>query len=228
MRRTGAGLFLSIVAALMMAAAIPAASAMRWSDGRTDARAESLRREGQDAVADVVRVREVGKNKEPRVAYSFGVGDSRYFADVRAPRAVWSDLREGGHLTVRYLPDDPAVNYPAGWEPSRLGPGTAALVASLLLAIGGFLWFSLRRERRLLEQGVPAPAVVTRSHRVKGGYTARYRFRADDGEVRKGRGSVRRVYPPGETITVVVHPDNPRRNAPYPMKLHRVADAEGA
>jgi len=60
---------------------------------------------------------------------------------------------------------------------------------------------------------------------MKGGYATHYRFRNQDGEVRNGRGALPHRLETGTIVCVISHPDNPRRNAPYPMKLYRVAEA---
>jgi uncharacterized protein DUF3592 len=225
-RLTAAGIVLSVLSILMLVAALPIVVAMRVADARSDARTAVLRREGQDIDAEVTRLRRVGKDRQPRVAYAFVVGEARYQADVEAPLSRWEDLRVGGRLAVRYLPSDPATNHPVAWDRSPFGPMPPAVTAGFLVLIGGLLRYTLRRDRRLLEDGVPSAGVVTRVHRMKGGYATHYQFRVDDGEVRRGRGPLPRRLETGAILPVIADRDNPRRNAPYPLKLYRVRAPE--
>src|SRR5262245_14685640 len=106
-RLAATGVVWSVLSIVLLVGALPIAVTMRVADTRTSARAEALRQEGRDVDAEVLRLRRTGKDKQPRVAYAFAVGNERYESDVEAPLARWSDLRVGGSLPVRFLPSNP-------------------------------------------------------------------------------------------------------------------------
>ena len=119
-RLTAAGIVLSSLSVLMLVGALPVVAAMRVADARTGARAEALRREGQEVVAEVTRLRRTGKDKQPRVAYAFVVGAERYQADVEAPLSRWSVLHVGSPIGA-VSPVRPRRQSPAQWEKSPSG-----------------------------------------------------------------------------------------------------------
>ena len=76
---------------------------------------------------------------------------------------------------------------------------------------------------RLLSEGRPSPALVTRHTQVKGGKMMTYEFPLHGGGVGKGRGGTSRKPPAiGSAITIVYDRENPRRNAPYPLQMVKV------
>jgi hypothetical protein len=77
----------------------------------------------------------------------------------------------------------------------------------------------LRKQVRLLTEGRPAPGIVTGWRRTKGGTVLRYEFVLLNGATAKGRGKSRRPPAIGSPICVLYDPENPRRNAPYPLCL---------
>ena len=80
----------------------------------------------------------------------------------------------------------------------------------------------LRKQMQLLTEGRPAPGIVTRHRRTKDGTIIRYEFALLNGATAKGRGQTRRPPPIGSRICVLYDPENPRRNAPYPLYLVRL------
>ncbi len=89
--------------------------------------------------------------------------------------------------------------------------------------MAGSAWlvaWSLQRQRRLLTEGRPAPGIVTRLSRTKGGMQVYYDFLLLSGSVAKGSsGPVSKPPGIGQTVCVLYNPDNPRRNAIYPLCL---------
>jgi hypothetical protein len=103
--------------------------------------------------------------------------------------------------------------------PVWVGP----LVSAFSAALGALFIVLLRRQRGLLTEGLPAPGIVTSTFQTKNGRMVRYRFRQRNGSILKGSGQARRRgVAVGDLITVVYHPDSPRRNAPYPFDMYRV------
>jgi hypothetical protein len=101
------------------------------------------------------------------------------------------------------------------------------LVGSSLAAGGAVLVLILRRQLRLLSEGRPALAVVTRySYAQHGAKNIHYEFPLLSGGMAKGRsGPIRRLPAIGATLCVIYDRENPRRNAPYPLEMARLANA---
>ena len=86
----------------------------------------------------------------------------------------------------------------------------------------------VRREWQLVANGRPAPAVVTRLRRRRTQHGAQnivhYEFPLIGGGACQGHYNIaRKSMPEGSVICVLYDPDNPRRSAPYPMCLVKLA-----
>ena len=80
----------------------------------------------------------------------------------------------------------------------------------------------VRREVRLLAEGRPAPGRVTGFKKADEAFRVQYEFRLLNGALAKGK--VNRSKPPvvGAPLCVLYDPENPRRNALYPLSLVRL------
>ena len=128
-------------------------------------------------------------------------------------------------------PSNPGLNCPSyltrqgmpRWLPFGIGFIMAAGGAAIALAV--------RRQTRLLADGRAAPALVTRlsnvardSHGGNHGRKYYYEFPVLSGAIAKGHGGPTKRFPAvGSTLCVLYDPDNPAKNAPYPLSLVRVA-----
>jgi len=165
--------------------------------------------------------------KSPYVAYSFTSESGIHTREAKVSLAMWRRLRVGSSIPIRYVPARPALNRP---EDSRSGilPTWVPFIAG-----GGLVFFSflatvpLRGQRRLLEEGRPAPGVVTRHGKLERGQHGNklgrryfYEFLALNGSAAQGKaGPVKDPPEVGRTITVIYDPEKPGRNAPYPLSL---------
>lgn len=180
-----------------------------------------LREQGVDTQGHVARLWRSGDKSQTRwVAYRFTVQGRTYPGRAQAPVRIWKNLQVGSDLAVRYLPSNPAVSYPLGREPRLMPMWVSWLVAASLAAIGGLFTLPLRRQSWLLAQGRPAPAVVTRHTKTDKGTLVHYEFALLSGSIAKGKsGLTRKPTAIGAALCVFYDPDNPRRNAPYPLPL---------
>jgi hypothetical protein len=169
------------------------------------------------------RWRTGGKDDERRLAYEFQNGGRVFTGDVSAPRNKWDTLPPGSAIEIRFIPSDPRINHPAEWRMQAL-PRWLPLLIIAMFSLMAVVFISLiGRQRALLSEGDPAPAIVTRLSSAKNGKVIHYEFAAPDGSIVKGRhGSSRTVPQPGETICILYDRDRPRRNAPYPMDFVRI------
>jgi hypothetical protein len=87
--------------------------------------------------------------------------------------------------------------------------------------------YSIRRQRRLLEEGRAARATVVTTKKVStqhgAHYVVTYEFETMSGTRRSGKYSANRKPPEiGEQLIVVYHPDEEKWSSKYPLALVRV------
>ncbi|MCX6633192.1 MAG: hypothetical protein NTW28_36820 [Candidatus Solibacter sp.] len=100
------------------------------------------------------------------------------------------------------------------------------LVAGQLAFTVTMMVIPLRRQNRLLTEGRPAPGRVTGIKKGDKTLVIQYEFRLLSGAVAKGRSNARRA-PAGDALLCVLYdPENPRRNALYPLSLVRLENAQ--
>ncbi|HEV3197511.1 MAG TPA: DUF3592 domain-containing protein [Bryobacteraceae bacterium] len=189
-----------------------------------------LREQGKDADATVTKLwRANDKERRPMVAYQFEVEGRMCRRSVSVPLRVWRSLAVGAPLAVHYVPSNPARNHPSDWEESTMPLWVPLLVGAMLAGIGAVLVLVLRRQLALLSEGRPAPAVITRYSSTEDGQkNVHYEFPLMGGGLAKGKSgpkSKRRLPAIGATICVIYDRENPRRNAPYPLEMARLAKA---
>ena len=221
------GWFLAAVAVAMFVAAVLVG--VLWSRAlqREDAAQEALADRGVTTSARVVRLWRGEEAQRPHVAYRFEVNDRAYSGEGRLPAVVWRPLRTGETLTVRYVPDNPAISMPAQSSRSQPPLWLPAVVALVLVTIGMFCLFGIQQQRQLLIEGRVTAAIV-RSHKKRHsshGGTHRsmtYDFALLNGAVASGRSRTSSKPPAvGSVICVVYDPDRPSRNLAYPFELVR-------
>ena len=155
------------------------------------------------------------------VSYGFAAAGGKEFIGQSAMRSeAWRGLKPGDPLAVRYLPSRPEVNQPGAGVPDPPPAWIAGMLPLMFVWLPIMFWFMIRAQWRLLADGVPAQAVVTRIKRSKE-TNAHFEFKTPAGESVKGRSSVssRNVPEVGAKVCVLYHPDNPRNNSIYPMGM---------
>lgn len=220
---TGNGIQTALAIALLLGLA--AASAV-WAGSTFSHRMQetaALNTQGQMTTGRVMHVWSSG-SLEPRVSYSFSVNGTAYTSETRVPEQWVQLLAKSGSLPIRYLPGNPAINHPSGWQRSPYS-GLALFVAPAIAAILGLLLLlPLAVERRMAAKGVPVLAMVRKCTHSRNGYLVRYEFRAANGAKFKGRGWFQNHQEPGDGIWILYLPRDPERNVPYPLSYYRVAE----
>lgn len=181
----------------------------------------TLRKSGVEVLGEVTRIETFSRSRD-MVSYSFTVNGRTFSGKAGVPARIERNLHEFGPLMVRYLPSDPAINHPAAWQWSPLTFLLSMIplgIMTLLLIL--FPVFRYRKGR-VLAQGKPAVAVVTRCFPGKASFTLKYEFRTDAGSAHKGSGwsGIRREV--GEAVWILYIPQNPSRNHPYPFPDYSV------
>jgi len=229
-RLSAAGRALAALAVGLFVGALAAGIALGGIGGREAEQQRILLEQGADAEGRIIRLwRSRGDNKQPWVAYRFKVQARAYERSVKAPLRVWRDLRVGSDLPVRYLPSDPDFSHPRAWRQKTMPVLLPYVVAAALATLSWLVTQTIRSQRRLLAEGRAAPALVTHHTRAKEGKTIHYEFPLLSGAIRKGQsGPSKKPALVGSTICVLYDPDNPRKNAPYPLSLVTPADLRQA
>ena len=193
---------------------------------RDQTRLEQYRNDSVAGTATISRIHPAprGEDKRQKVEYRFTAGGGTHSGSARFRARDVQALREGDDLPIRYLPEQPSINWPERHEPSGvpilIGPLLFAGTAAGALAIAA----TLRRQRRLLSEGRPAIARVMDAKRVQVGkhrpWRVSFEYTALSGA--RHRGSFDRGSKPpavGTEITILYDPDNPKRVAQYPLSL---------
>jgi hypothetical protein len=182
-----------------------------------------LRDQGVAADAVITRVWQGGeKENEHRVTYRFAYEGKIYSRTAGTPVSIWRSLAPGANLPIRFVPSSPAISHPVAWPSTGLPLWFPYLLASMVAVPAFLLPIAVRREARLLAEGRPAPGRVTGFKRAGKTIQVQYEFHLLNGALVKGK--VNRSKPPieGTTVCVLYDPENPRRNAPYPLSLVRL------
>jgi hypothetical protein len=188
----------------------------------------ALRRDGRVVVAKATTRMARGRTSVLYVRYTFVVDGAAYSAEKIVPDNLFVSVRNSDHFLVRYLPTNPAVNYPDDWEWSLpLNVGSVVFMISIL-AIGVGFMMLLTRERRLAREGMPTVGVVTSSALKKRAFWAEYNFSTDEMRSINGSGYFSSPQKIGASIWILYLPQNPRRNTPYPLSGCRVTGGPGS
>jgi|GEM_PF-5964094 len=147
MQRSNIGMFvfLAVFVALIILGA-------RFAGTKDVARVNRLMIEGRVAEGRVYSLRELsGKSRSFEVSYSFSA-DGRQMGDVsKIPEYIYDSLREGGPVSITYLPGNPAEHMVGIVDESRID-STKRMYASLavlfsvplvllIVGMGGLTWY---------------------------------------------------------------------------------------
>jgi hypothetical protein len=191
--------------------------------------ADSRRFAAESAVAEgVVLAKWQSRSDSSRrwITYRFATGGTRREGRSQMQRTPWRNLDPGSEVLVRYLPSDPGRNRAEGAEPSGVPVVVPIFVSAQLVLLSAMLLWQISVQRRLLEDGRPARGTVTEhgrmrrsSHGRQTGKRFKYTFTLlGGGTAAHGRGGPEMAPPAiGGSLVILYAPDNPRRNAPYPL-----------
>ena len=179
-----------------------------------------LRSDGREVVGDVTGL-PTGRGTE-YVRYSFTFKGRDFSGEARMPSHLGFVLHEQDKIIIRFLPSDPAINHPYGWEWSAFMdavPVGFQIFFALLVIVA--LIYS-RRERRLVREGKAVPGVVTSCTPNDRQFKVKYEFRTEDGIVMTGSSSSKDSYETGACIWILYLPKKPQRNCSYPLPGYSV------
>lgn len=218
---TGHGIQMAIAGAMLVALAAAGTVWVGRDAMRQMQRNSALLQSGRQTQGTITQFQSPG-TFEARVNYTFTAGGAAYTGEARVPGHLSQSLANSVSLPILYLPENPVINRPAGWQRSPRAE-MALLVAPVVSALLGFLLFvPLFVERRMAAEGMPVLAIVTKCTRARHGFLLNYAFHLEDGTAVKGRGWYESWQEPGTGIWAIYLPRNPRRNLPYPLSYCRV------
>ena len=196
--------------------------AVRTEGQHQAARIEMLRTQGRETDSRITSLWRRGKSSTPMVAYAFTVNGARISGDSEAPRSLWLRMRVADHLPVRFVPSNPAVNHPTEWAEVANPAWLPFLLPALFVPLGIFVLRSLKQQRRLVAEGMPAAGAITGCYRTKNGWLAHYQFRTKDGAVVRGRSQVYSKFAEGTAVCVLYLPEKPQKSQLYLTSAYKV------
>lgn len=230
-RLTSSGLTTCIVAYGFLALSIAlvlwvSANAVRQMQHQTE-----LRSNGRETAGEITRFWSPGRSANYKISYTFTIDGTPFRGEASVPKQLWrslgTSLNEHSPLPILYVPANPSVNYPAGWEQpvsSVLMPLLPSIVPTI---IGLWLLPIPYRDRQLIRDGVPGAGVITNFNRgrgrAKGSDSINYEFRLPDGRTMTGCSPCDGDQGIGASVCVLYLPQNPLRNQLYPLRYYRVA-----
>jgi hypothetical protein len=222
-RMTRAGRALFVLAILLFIGALGAMIALSREARRKAERRAALVERGVMTTGEVTRLWQSGDNRR-KVVYRFQADGRTITGEIKVSAERRRQLEVGAPIAVRYLPGDPRANdlggRPRSGMPRALGP----IVAAGIGTCGALCLLGIRGQRRLLEEGRVAPAIVTGHtvHRTQHGKhrSMTYEFQLLSGAPATGKSGTSSKPPAvGSVITVIYDPDRPRRSRVYPLSL---------
>jgi hypothetical protein len=228
-RLTATGRFVVVIANAMVAGALLSGILLGVLASRDRDRSRLLEAEAISTQADVIEVQRTGSGSDSRrrIGYRFTADGRTYSGRASLRNRESRNLRRGSVVEIHYLSSNPERNWIAR-RPPRGVPIWAGPVVSASCALLAFaLWWTLRKQRRLLAEGRAALARVTETKRVQTGnhrvHRVGYEFHLLSGASRTGSFDQAKNPPPlGSTLTILYFPDDPRRQARYPLSMFRV------
>jgi hypothetical protein len=191
-----------------------------------NARREAREASSRTATATVVESgRTRGENRRRYLVYRYEAGGQTYPGRVTLRNRDRRPGEPGATLEVRYLPSEPGRSWVPGYEPRGVPIVLVFVVPPVLSLSAWALWWMVRRQRRLVEEGRPAEARVIASKKLNAGhgdyFRLEYEFRTLSGSRRVVKKDSTKNLPIGTSVTMIYDRDNPNRSAVYPLSMVR-------
>jgi hypothetical protein len=232
-RLSAGGKALMALAIALVAGGLAAGVGLGWVASRDADESRLFHLESVSTHGVITRLwRARGNQRQPWMAYQFAAEGRTLQRSAKVSLRFWRELQVGTSLPIRYVPSRPEINYPFDFSPKPMPPWLPALIAVALVFGGLLTTLPVRIQRKLLSEGRPAPAIVTKHEDIHRGKAGRkhdkkyhYEFSLLTGATGKGHAGPAKNPPAiGATIIVMYHPEDPRKNVPYPLSLVRLSD----
>ena len=180
-------------------------------------KADALRREGRQAAGSVTKIYH-GRRSGDTVYYRFPVGGTVYRGQATVSDFQSLRVAVGDQLPIEFLPLDPTVNHPSGWD--WWGFGEVIAFAMGLMFLGSGVWglvFAYQR-RRLARMGWVTEGRVIACAPKGDRFRVDYVFCTEDKTEFDGANEYSYdEYQYGSKIRVIYLRGNPKRNDTYPV-----------
>lgn len=220
-----AGWALVVTAAVLMTSSVPAGVALELKARRDRQQLRVFREQSVEVPAVVTRKWQTrGENRRTWIAYEYAAGGSTFHGEVQVSRSRWNGLEVGARVPVHFAAERPDQSYLWANEPRVMPAFLPYLGGVSLLVSGGLLTLPLFRQRRLLAEGRPALATVTRHSQSQHGKVIHYEFTGLSGGRGRGQtGPSHKPPPVRSTLWVLYMSERPGRSSPYPLSLVKLA-----
>jgi hypothetical protein len=224
-RPTAAGAAL-LVAAFALVVAAFAAGSYFYSLARDDERWTSRVVAAEGEILELRRTR--GENSRVAAVFRYTASGADRTATTRLRRSDRDKYSVGSRVPIRYAAERPEWAWIESYGPNITPLWLAMAIPAALAPLPPILWLVYRRQARLLAEGRPAVATVTKARRFVGGHAGAwfvtYEWTLLNGARRSGRYQVEKNPPTvGSTLVIVYDRDNPKRSVRYPAPLARLA-----
>jgi hypothetical protein len=221
---TGAGKIISGLAAVMFVGGVFTGLVLYTKASHDREDRSRLVASGLDTEARIIRSWTSGQDPVRYwVEYNYSAAGQTWKGRLATNRDSWLNLQKTGTLKIRYLPADPQKHLISGHESELLPSWISILVAGISFLVGWLLKRILDMQRRLLAEGRPAPAIVTRitrSSQQHGKKVAHYVFEDLGSKLIEGKSNPQKKPPMvGSVLTVIYEPDRENHNRIYPLPL---------
>jgi hypothetical protein len=179
--------------------------------------ADLLRTEGRDAAARITR--RLSGRGGTYVYYTFDVEGVSRWGEAKEPSRTRSSV--GQQLPIRFLPADPSINYPNGWNWFDPWDGVLYLFPVFFTILGFVCTLLLHRDLRLARTGWVVEGKVTGCAPRKSKFSLYYEFHTQDGRRFEGSNDYSDEYDVDSSIQIIYLRSNPKRNDRYPMSTFR-------
>jgi hypothetical protein len=180
---------------------------------------ESLRIGGHDVLGEVVAK---GTSRSGVfIDYTFNVNGVGYHGAVLLPNDRRIDPNVGQSIAIRYLPSDPSVSHPSGWERSGEWDLVPNLFMLFFIGLGAKGAVAIIRDKSLARKGWVVEGKVTSCVPKGRRFSVDYKFRTEDGSLMEGTNDYSDEYEVGACIFIIYLRKYPTRNKNYPLDSYR-------
>lgn len=196
---------------------------------RQKLREDLLRSESVPAVGTITRMWTT-KDKSSttyHAVYAYDVLHKHYQAEAQVTKRAYSFLGVEHSVSLRYAASRPDLSLIEG---EIVTPAWLVLLVFVpLIGVGIAMTTVVLRQKKLLETGQAAGAIVTRSSPTKGGRQVTYQFLDSDGNAVSGSVTVKSSAAPdvGKAVTILYDPSNSKRSLLYPSQYVRIRASYG-
>ena len=180
-------------------------------------KADALKRDGHEATASVTKIIHPRRSGDV-VYFTFPFGGTIYHGEAQISDFQAMRVQVGGQLPIQFLPSDPSVNHPIGWDYWGFGQIVAYGWGLMVVGLGVKGLVSMYLQRRLGRIGWVTEGKVIACAPKGSRFRVDYVFSTEDQtECDGATEDSYDEYKYGAKIRVIYMRHNPKRNDTYPL-----------